>query len=48
LNRSALVAGMALILDGWKPADAIALLREKRSPAVLCNPAFEQWLLSYG
>jgi len=25
-------------------ARAITLLREKRSPAVLCNPAFEAWL----
>jgi hypothetical protein len=46
LNRSNLVAATALILDGLAPADAIALLREKRSPAVLCNPAFEYHLLS--
>lgn len=46
LNRSNLVAATALILDGMAPADAIALLREKRSPAVLCNPAFEQHLLA--
>lgn len=44
LNRSALTAGLALILEGMKPADAIALLREKRSPAVLCNKAFAKWL----
>jgi protein-tyrosine phosphatase len=46
LNRSALVAGLALILGGMEPAKAIALLREKRSDAVLCNPAFERWLLN--
>lgn len=45
LNRSALVAGLALVLDGMEPKDAIALLRERRSPAVLCNSAFERWLL---
>lgn len=45
LNRSALVAGLALIRSGVKPADAIALLREKRCDAVLCNQAFEKWLL---
>lgn len=45
LNRSNLVAATALILDGMEPAAAIALLREKRSPAVLCNPAFEAHLL---
>lgn len=46
LNRAALVAALALIEDGSRPAEAIALLRARRSPAVLCNPAFEQWLLS--
>lgn len=45
LNRSSLIAGRALILDGMAPADAVALIRDKRSPACLCNPAFEQWLL---
>jgi hypothetical protein len=29
---------------GMEPAEAIALLREKRCDAVLCNSAFEQWL----
>lgn len=46
LNRSALTTGLALILDGMQPAQAIALLREKRSDAVLCNKAFEGWLLA--
>lgn len=45
LNRSGLVTALALIRAGSAPADAIALLRAKRSPAVLCNTAFEQWLL---
>lgn len=50
LNRSNLIAALALVygaLDpaGMKPADAIALLREKRSPVVLCNRTFENWLL---
>lgn len=48
LNRSGLVAATALILAGAAPADAIALLRERRSPAVLCNTSFEQWLLAFG
>jgi hypothetical protein len=30
------------------PAHAIALLRRKRCSAVLCNQAFEQWLLARG
>lgn len=46
LNRSALVAATALILDGTDPGEAVALLRSKRSPAVLCNPAFVAWLIS--
>jgi hypothetical protein len=46
LNRSNLVAATALILDGMEPAKAIALLREKRSPAVLCNTSFEAHLLA--
>lgn len=48
LNRSGLVAATALMLRGRTPDDAIALLRAKRSPAVLCNPAFEQWVRDYG
>jgi hypothetical protein len=45
LNRSGLVAGLALVLDGYTPEEAIDLLRRRRSPAVLCNPVFEAWLL---
>lgn len=45
LNRSALVTAYALIRSGMSPLDAIALLREKRSPAVLCNSVFEDWLM---
>jgi hypothetical protein len=44
LNRSALVAGLALIRDGLHPDDAIRLLREQRCDAVLCNEHFERWL----
>lgn len=45
LNRSSLVTALALILEGRQPADAIAYLREQRCAAVLCNAAFERWLL---
>lgn len=45
LNRSGLIAATALLYAGWSPKDTIAVLREKRSPAVLCNPYFEKWLL---
>ena len=47
LNRSGLVAGLALVLDGRTPREAIDLLRESRSPAVLCNKTFEQFLLEF-
>lgn len=46
LNRSNLIAGLALILQGYRPEKAIALLRERRSSAVLCNRMFEEWLLA--
>ena len=45
LNRSGLIAALALIESGMKAVDAIALLRKKRSPVVLCNRTFEEWLL---
>jgi protein-tyrosine phosphatase len=45
LNRSNLIAAAALVKMGRTPAEAIALLRERRSPVVLCNRAFEAWLL---
>ena len=47
VNRSSLITARALMLgDGMTADQAITLLREKRSPACLCNPAFEQWLRS--
>ena len=48
LNRSNLITALALIKNGMPPDEAIALLREKRSPLVLCNAAFETWLLYQG
>jgi protein-tyrosine phosphatase len=47
LNRSSLVTAMALIQEGSSGDEAIALIREKRSPACLCNPAFEAWLRQF-
>lgn len=52
LNRSGLVAARSLMLreDDWPKTydaqEAIMLLRETRSPAVLCNPSFEEHLRS--
>lgn len=46
LNRSNLVAARFLMMQGRSAEEAIALLREKRSPAVLCNESFESALLA--
>jgi hypothetical protein len=45
VNRSNLFAAAALCLQGRSIKDSIALLREKRSPHVLMNKHFEQFLL---
>lgn len=47
LNRSSLIAGLALIRNGdvKDGKEAIELLRSKRSPACLCNPAFHDYLM---
>jgi hypothetical protein len=44
LNRSNLVAAAALMKEGHTADYAINVLREKRSPLVLCNRAFEDYL----
>ena len=46
LNRSSLIAARSLMLGGMSADDAISTLRSKRSPACLCNPAFEEYLRS--
>jgi hypothetical protein len=48
LNRSGVVSALVLIHQGRTPADAVALLREKRSRAVLCNTTFEAFVLNGG
>lgn len=45
LNRSGLVSALVLRALGHTSAEAIALLREKRCPVVLCNTTFERYLL---
>lgn len=47
LNRSSLVAALVLIRMGLSGRKAVDLLREKRSPAVLCNKAFERYVLAH-
>ena len=48
LNRSGLVAAVALLESGEakRGVDAVKMVRDKRSPACLCNPAFEEYLFS--
>jgi protein-tyrosine phosphatase len=47
LNRSSLITATALMLEGMGPQEAIDLIREKRSPACLCNPTFHRWVLEF-
>lgn len=48
LNRSSLVAARAIYRDTGIPgSEVIEVLRQKRSPAVLCNPAFEAEVRSW-
>lgn len=44
LNRSNVAVAAALMVSGYRAEDAINLLREKRSPASLCNTHFERYL----
>lgn len=44
LNRSGLVAGLVLVRQGHSGDEAVELLRERRSPAVLCNRTFESFV----
>jgi hypothetical protein len=46
VNRSGLVTALVLMLDGYTPHDAIALIRERRAPAVLSNGHFVRWLVT--
>lgn len=45
LNRSGLVAALVLMKQGRSAREAIDLLRERRCDLVLCNLAFETYLL---
>lgn len=46
LNRSSLVTGRALMLEGMSGREAVDTIRTKRSPAAICNQTFEDYLLS--
>lgn len=47
-NRSGLITALVLLLAGYTPEDAIALIRDKRSPHALCNRHFERWITTEG
>lgn len=48
LNRSSLIVARALFLDGFGTGDEIVEhIRKVRSPACLCNPAFEREVRSW-
>lgn len=40
INRSSLVAALAMVHLGWEPQEAIAQIRATRSPDALCNLGF--------
>lgn len=44
INRSGLVMGIVLMLEGYTAEQAIELMRTKRSSSVLLNGSFEQYL----
>lgn len=50
LNRSSLIIGAALLLagDARTGQEAVDLIRARRDPACLINPAFESYILAGG
>jgi protein-tyrosine phosphatase len=46
VNRSSLVVGAALVLQGMTGKEALETIRRKRGPECCCNKVFEKWLLS--
>jgi len=45
VNRSALVAALALVMLGWDGEAAIKKIREKRTPSALFNQHFQKMIL---
>ena len=43
-NRSGLIVALVLLKEGYSADDAIALIRERRSPNALCNPHFVKFI----
>jgi protein-tyrosine phosphatase len=47
INRSNLLAGLALVMEGMSAPDAVKLLRDRRSQEVLMNRNFHDFLLRF-
>jgi len=43
-NRSGLVTALVLMKNGYKPEEAINLIRDRKSPHALCNADFVRYL----
>ena len=39
---------LVLVMARQEPSEAIDLMRESRSPNVLCNCDFERWVVEHG
>lgn len=48
MNRSGLVTALVLVMAGLTPGQAIALIRQRRSPGALFNEHFVEWLINEG
>ena len=47
LNRAGLVSALAMMYLNYRAEDAIQLLRALRSPWMLCNQAYVDWLMEH-
>lgn len=47
LNRSSLLTGLVLVLDGYTGEEVIRAIRVARGEYALCNTGFENWLRNH-
>jgi protein-tyrosine phosphatase len=45
LNRSSLIAGLAMVGLGFEGSDAVQLIRSRRSPWALCNEEYADFIM---
>jgi protein-tyrosine phosphatase len=43
-NRSSLIVALVLLKEGYSAAEAVNLIRDRRSPNALCNPHFAAFI----